>query len=177
MPIAQMVMDTADAFGVPPALALELAIRESKLNQNARGTSGEVGVMQLTPATAAEMGIDPYDLAQNIRGGVLYLRQQLQRFGDTGRALAAYNCGPRCVSDAVASYGPDWLRGVPASTRQYVTDITGKLQTAWNVATPRPADLLPNQMVQALPSDWKRIAVLVGAGLLLYFSVRSLSEA
>lgn len=180
MNVAQMVMDTADAYGVPPALALELAIRESKLNPNARGAAGEVGVMQLMPATAASLGVDPYNVAENIKGGVLYLSQQLQRFGDTARALAAYNCGPKCVGDASAKYGGEWLRGVPASTRQYVSEIMGNLQTAWQVAAPPVFTSLPtpSQIVQAMPAmDWKRIAVLAGIGLLVYFSVQAVNEA
>lgn len=177
--VAQIVMDTASAYGVPPALALELAIRESGLNQSARGAAGEIGVMQLRPATAAALGVDPFDLAQNVRGGVLYLRAQLSAFGDAARALAAYNCGPGCVSRAVASYGTDWLRGVPASTRSYVASILGKLGTAWSVApslpVPDPARVVA-RVAEVDPETWKKIALLAAGALGLYFGVRLLSE-
>lgn len=179
MDLPQMIGDVAVSFGVDPRLAIELAIHESGLNQNARGTAGEVGIFQLMPATAAELGVDPYDLGQNIRGGVLYLRQQLNRFRDFARALAAYNCGPRCVSDAVATHGAQWLTGVPASTRAYVAAIMDKMGTAWTVApgvpVPDPASLV-NRVAAVTPETWKKIALLAGAGLLLYFGARTLAE-
>jgi soluble lytic murein transglycosylase-like protein len=76
--------------------------------------------MQLMPATAAELGVtDPYDPAQNIRGGVTYLRQLLDQFdGNEELALAAYNAGP----GAVNRYG-----AVPPfrETRDYIKRIKG----------------------------------------------------
>jgi soluble lytic murein transglycosylase-like protein len=53
--------------------------------------------MQLMPATAAELGVRADDLADNIRGGALYLRRQLEQFGSVPLALAAYNAGPGAV--------------------------------------------------------------------------------
>src|SRR4051794_987078 len=88
---------TAEALrqGISPELALAVARRESGFNQGARGTSGEVGVFQLMPATAAGLRVDPYDLGDNIRGGVSYLRQLLTTYGgNTETALQAYNGGP-----------------------------------------------------------------------------------
>ena len=79
--------------------------------------------MQLEPATAAQLGVHPYDLAQNIRGGVQYLGQQLARFGDPALALAAYNWGPARVASAIAIYGSDWLSHAPSETRAYVSKI------------------------------------------------------
>lgn len=115
MYVQDLITATALRYGVDPALALSLAQRESQFQQSARGTSGEVGVFQLMPATAAGLQVDPYDLRQNVEGGIRYLAQQLARFGDTGLALAAYNAGPGTVSGGV----------IPSSTRRYVSDILG----------------------------------------------------
>lgn len=88
---------------VPPALAAAVIEVESggrqvgNDGQPLRSPAGAVGLMQLVPETAAGLGVDPTDAAQNIAGGVRYLRQQYERFGDWRLALAAYNAGPAAV--------------------------------------------------------------------------------
>src|SRR6202012_6136854 len=85
---------------------------------------GAVGVMQLMPGTARQLGVDAADLKGNVEGGVAYLGEMLRRFeGDVPRALAAYNAGP----EAVQRYG-----GVPpyAEPKAYVRAILGRLSPA-----------------------------------------------
>lgn len=148
--IPQAIFAEAQRQGVDPSLALEVAQRESGLNQAAIGSSGEIGVFQLMPATAAQLGVDPTNLAQNIQGGIAYLRQMLAQFGDPAKALAAYNCGPGCVA-AATTYGADWFSHIPSSTQSYVTSILGNVQTAYTAQlNPLPA-IFPTTSTAAIP--------------------------
>ena len=88
---------------MPAWLALRIAQRESGFDNNAVGAAGEIGIFQLMPSTAAQLGVDPTDPTQNIAGGVAYIAQMLRTFGgDTQKAAAAFNCGPACVAQAVS---------------------------------------------------------------------------
>lgn len=73
---------------------------ESGYNPTAVSTAGAIGLGQLMPATAAELGVDPRDWRQNLDGSARYLAMMLDEFGDVRLALAAYNAGP----DAVRRY-------------------------------------------------------------------------
>lgn len=129
--IPQLVAQTAADQGVDANLALAVASAESNFNPYALSPAGAIGVMQLMPATAAQLGVDPHDPGQNIQGGVSYLRRLLSEFGgDTAAALAAYNWGPGNVKKAITSYGGDWLSAAPSETRNYVSKILGSLSSA-----------------------------------------------
>ena len=106
--------------GLAPGLLEAVAWQESRGRMDAVSVKGALGVMQLMPGTAAELGVNPSDLADNIRGGALYLRRQLDLFGGSvPLALAAYNAGP----GAVKRYG-----GIPPyrETHDYVAKIMGR---------------------------------------------------
>lgn len=187
--VAQAIFAEAQRQGVPPALALELATEESGLNQGAVGSAGEIGIFQLMPATATALGVDPADPQQNIQGGVTYLRQMLAQFGDPAKAVAAYNCGPGCVSSAIARGGANWFAFIPGSTQSYVTTILGNVQTSYTstfnpapalfATSPLPAatgstlNLPPGAALAPPPSSsvWTTIviaaAVLFGLGFVL----------
>ncbi len=74
---------------------------ESAYRQDAISNAGAIGLGQLMPATARDLGVDPRDLLQNLDGSARYLAMMLETFGDPRLALAAYNAGP----DAVRQYG------------------------------------------------------------------------
>ncbi len=91
---------TKMGIDVPIELVLAVIHAESSGNPKAISKHGAVGLMQLMPATAKELGVDPYDAAQNIYGGTLYLAKMLKMFGSVNLALAAYNAGPGTVKRA-----------------------------------------------------------------------------
>lgn len=81
-------------IGVDPALALSIAKSESGFKHESKSSNGAVGVFQLLPSTAQRLGVNPYYLSDNIRGGLMYYKKLYDMFGSTELALAAYNAGP-----------------------------------------------------------------------------------
>jgi soluble lytic murein transglycosylase-like protein len=112
-----LIGDAAASEGIPPALVKAVIAAESAFDSEAVSRKGAQGLMQLMPETAEEMGVEnPLEPAQNVRGGTSYLRAMIDRYGDLGRALAAYNAGP----SAVDRYG-----GIPPfqETQDYVERV------------------------------------------------------
>jgi soluble lytic murein transglycosylase-like protein len=142
---SEFVSRAAEAAGIDPHLAVQVAMHESDLNPHALNpSSGAIGIMQLMPATAAALGVDPHNVAQNIRGGIHYLHQQLAKFGDTAQALAAYNWGPGHVAQAVTRWGSEWLNHAPSETRHYVASILARAGIPIDTATSSDAVLASN---------------------------------
>jgi soluble lytic murein transglycosylase-like protein len=98
-PSPQELADSAaDKYGLPRLLVRSVMAAESGFQANALSPKGAIGLMQLMPGTAQDLGADPYDPAQNVDAGVHYLRDLLSRYdGGLFRALAAYNAGPGAV--------------------------------------------------------------------------------
>lgn len=113
MNLWEFLQQEATRQGVDPALAARVMRTESGGDPTAVSPKGATGPMQLMPATAKGLGVNINDPLDNIRGGVKYLRQQLDAFGTPELALAAYNAGP----GNVRKYG-----GIPpfAETQNYV---------------------------------------------------------
>lgn len=99
-PFDAIIVNEAHARNLDPVLVKSVIWVESCFDQHAVSRVGAHGLMQLMPATAAELGVtDRFDPEQNIRGGVTYLARMLERFDDDlDLALAAYNAGPGAVA-------------------------------------------------------------------------------
>lgn len=103
--ITQAIMYASSLYQVDPLLVTAVMQAESQFNINVGySRAGAVGLMQLMPATADMIGVNPYDPLQNIVGGASYLRTQLDNFSGWGEygvayAIAAYNAGGQAVRD------------------------------------------------------------------------------
>jgi soluble lytic murein transglycosylase-like protein len=99
---AQLADAAADKYGLPRVLVRSVMAAESGFQPDAVSAKGAIGLMQLMPQTAQDLGADPHDPAQNVDAGVRYLRDLLTRYhGGLWHALAAYNAG----AGAVDKYG------------------------------------------------------------------------
>ena len=124
------ISDAATTYDLPKPLLEAIAWRESAFRTQAVSPAGAFGVMQLMPATARGLGIDRYDVRQNIFGGAAYVRTLLSQYGgDLRLTLAAYNAGPQ----AVRRHG-----GVPpyAETQAYVSSILSGLAARFAAQSP-----------------------------------------
>ncbi|MBB6229373.1 lytic transglycosylase domain-containing protein [Polymorphobacter multimanifer] len=113
------VAATECRYGIPPGLLDALILQESRYHRGAVSPKGAIGLAQLMPGTAAELGVtDPHDPALNIDAGGRYLRDMLTRFNSVTLGLAAYNAGPGAVRSSRGipqnSETPDYVRRVLA---------------------------------------------------------------
>lgn len=88
------IVRLARQYGVDPNLVHAIVAAESGGAADAVSHKGAIGLMQLMPATARMLGVDPSDPIDNLRGGIAYLAGLLAQFGNTRDALIAYNAGP-----------------------------------------------------------------------------------
>lgn len=129
-----MTRQIATEEGVDPELFYRLVNQESRFNPAARSPRGAMGLAQLMPDTAKELGVDPTDPEQNLRGGARYLKKQIADFGSVELGAAAYNAGPGNVRKH---------KGIPpfAETQHYVKVLTG--------TEGKPGDANPVQELRA----------------------------
>jgi soluble lytic murein transglycosylase-like protein len=114
------LIDTyAERSGIRSDLVRAVIQVESAFNPHAVSNKGAMGLMQLMPATARQFGVrNAFDPDENVRGGVAYLRQLLDRYdGDERLALAAYNAGPGAVDRHGQTVPPF------RETREYVSRV------------------------------------------------------
>jgi Transglycosylase SLT domain/Domain of unknown function (DUF4124) len=117
--INSIVDQVSSKENVDPELIRSIIAVESDYDPHAVSSKGAMGLMQLMPGTAQELGVtNPFDIRQNIRGGVSYLKYLLNEFGgDLRLSLAAYNAGQHAVEHS---------HGVPriVETQNYVRKVT-----------------------------------------------------
>lgn len=112
------ILAAHEQSGISIGLIRAMIHAESGFNHRAKSSKGAIGLTQLMPKTADELGVDPYDDAQNILGGSMYMATLLKRYnGDLQKAGAAYNAGPGAV---------DQHNGPPpfAETTEYLKRLT-----------------------------------------------------
>lgn len=100
--ITKWILYYSATYNVDPLLAVALFSQESHFSMTSFSSVGAIGIAQLMPGTAEALGVNPYDLSENIHGGILYLSQMLQKFSYAGQyqstyAIAAYNAGPYSI--------------------------------------------------------------------------------
>ncbi|HOM80153.1 MAG TPA: lytic transglycosylase domain-containing protein [Armatimonadota bacterium] len=115
--INRIILQASRRYKVDPALIRAIVRAESRFDNRTLSHAGAMGLMQLMPETARNLGVtNPWDPTQNIMAGTRFLRWLLDEFGSTRLAVAAYNAGP----GAVRRHG-----GVPpyAETQKYVNKV------------------------------------------------------
>ena len=156
-PYASHVADAGRRFGIPEAWIWAVMRVESAGNSRAVSRAGAMGLMQIMPATWADLraryglGSDPFDVRDNIMAGAAYLRQMHDRYGNASAMLAAYNAGPGRYDD-YRSRG----RPLPPETVGYLARLTSVVGTA---GTAGAAELAVSASPD--PFAWRRAALFV----------------
>ena len=124
-----LVHQYSDLYGVDPLLILAIIQEESQFDPRAVSSKGAMGLMQITQETAKHLGLrDPFDVQENIEGGIRYLQILLERHNwDLRLALASYNAGP----SKVERYG-----GIPPypETQRYILKVTARYKNLQRMA-------------------------------------------
>lgn len=163
-PLDQFQAHTKEAsqrFAIPESWVQAVILAESGGDPKAISPKGAMGLMQLMPATWAELrhqynlGADPFDPRTNILAGTAYLRAMQDRFGHPA-LFAAYNAGPGRYDDHLRTGKP-----LPAETRAYVARIAEMLAGAGHLASDGTN----------LPPTGTRIPDQIASGQRLFFSL------
>lgn len=116
--VIEMIVEVSNLKGINPAIVMAIARAESHYAVDAVSQRGAIGLMQLMPRTAAELGVDPHNPVENVMGGIDYFLKMRCRFkGYTTLGLAAYNAGPGNVIKA------GWRIPNIKETRDYVIKV------------------------------------------------------
>jgi soluble lytic murein transglycosylase-like protein len=121
-PYRRTVLRAADRYAVDPGLVFAIMASESRGDPEAVSPSGAIGLMQLMPTTAVELGVDPWKPEENIDGAVRYLSTLLEQFKSVDLSLVAYNAGP--------GFAERYRQGqvdLGAETRAFIMRVAGLL--------------------------------------------------
>ena len=144
--LAKRVLVSAERWRLDATMLVAIVTVESRWHTHAVSRAGAIGLGQLMPGTAANLGVNPHDPAQNLSGAARYLRGLISRFGTDHYSLvfAAYNAGPK----AVTQYG-----GIPPfdETQNYVVRVLDTWQYLAKMIH------LPPQALAALPAHGRDI--------------------
>jgi len=125
--LERLALAEGEKYNLSPALIKHVMFKETggiKDRANAVSPAGAMGVMQLMPGTARDLGVkDPYDPVQNIEGGVKYLAQMQRKYDDPKLAAIAYNWGPG-RTDRWLAQGGDFSK-LPKETQGYIKGLAG----------------------------------------------------
>lgn len=155
-PHAAFVTEASQRFGIPEHWIRSVRRVESADDVRAVSSAGAMGLMQVMPATWAELrvryglGRDPFDPRDNIIAGTAYLREMYDRYGSPG-FLAAYNAGPGRYEEYLAG------RPLPAETRAYVATLA-PLVGGGNLSPTTPGTVA---VAAADPHAWRRAPLFV----------------
>ncbi|RJG46233.1 lytic transglycosylase domain-containing protein [Mesorhizobium sp. DCY119] len=155
---AAYIAEASQRFRIPETWICAVLDTESAHDIRAVSEAGAMGLMQVMPDTWTELaaryafGDDPFDPRDNILAGTAYLREMLDRYGNVGAMLAAYNAGPGRYDEYLAIGRP-----LPAETRAYVAKLApilgGEPLPSGASATPSP------------PTDWREAPLFVAPAL------------
>ncbi|NMM64514.1 lytic transglycosylase domain-containing protein [Clostridium sp. P21] len=122
--IDEAVAKASRKYGVDTNLIMAVIKQESDFNPKSTSGAGAMGLMQLMPGTASELGVsDPYNIGENVDGGTKYLKSLLNMYaGNKQLALAAYNAGPGTLQNRGVS-DVSGVSRLPYETRDYVNKV------------------------------------------------------
>lgn len=143
---------TAAAHGLPPLMLTALVLSESSFCPHKISPAGAIGLGQLMPGTARDLGVNPYDVAQNVWGAALYLKRQWVTFRNWRHAIAAYNAGPGAVQQ-YRGVPPFWetQRHVEKVLSTYASLVRGASRAAPAAVPGRAVPPPPRSAGRALP--------------------------
>lgn len=124
-PYVSVAQQAATSAGISPVYFVRQIDQESGFNPNAVSVTDAEGIAQFEPATAAGLGINPWDPIQALYGAAKMMDRYYVKYGNYAKALGAYNAGPGSLQNAVNNCGVNWLSCMPEQSQNYVYVIMG----------------------------------------------------